>query len=332
MATSQKTAVYGIGNALVDVQMAVEDAVLDGIISRPPAGGPEKIRKGNMHLVTPGFQCDLLGLLAGRDRATVSGGSACNTLIGVAQLGCPASYCGKVADDQFGRFFGSDLRAAGVNYSVPPGKKGTGTCVVLVTPDAQRTMFTDLGISIELTPADLDLDAIAASKWVYIEGYLWDAAGPKAASELAMEHAKKKGAKVAYSFSDSFCVRRALDDFRRFTKEYVDLVFCNEDEAHAFAGQEDTQAALKAIAGYGTGVALTCGSKGSILMLDGKRHDIPCKPVKPVDTTGAGDLYAAGVLAGLCKALPPAEAGGLGASMAAKVVAVRGARIPASAL
>ncbi|MBI5622717.1 MAG: adenosine kinase [Elusimicrobia bacterium] len=324
--------VYGIGNALIDVQMSVEDGVLERIAAAPPPGGPEKIRKGNMHLVTPSFQCDLLGMLQGRDRATVSGGSACNTMIGVAQLGCRAAYCGKVGADSFGTFYGSDLRAAGVSYAVPPGKQGTGTCVVLVTPDAQRTMFTDLGISIELTPADLDLDAIAGSKWVYIEGYLWDAAGPKAASELAMERAKKKGAKVAYSFSDSFCVRRALADFRRFTKEYVDLVFCNEDEACAFADRPDAESALKEIRSCGAGVALTRGARGSLLHLDGERHDIPCVPAKPVDTTGAGDLYAAGVLAGLSKGLPPRKAGELGSSMAAKVIAVRGARIPASAL
>ncbi|MBI5882091.1 MAG: adenosine kinase [Elusimicrobia bacterium] len=324
--------VYGIGNALIDIQMAVEDPVLDAIFSGPPKGGPEKIGKGNMHLVDSGFQGELIGRLEGRDRATVSGGSACNTMIGIAQLGCPAAYCGKVADDSFGWFFGKDLTAAGVVYGVPPGRKGTGTCVVLVTPDAQRTMFTNLGISIELTPADLDLDAIAKAKWVYIEGYLWDAAGPKAASELAMEHAKKHGVKVAYSFSDSFCVNRALADFRRFTKEYVDLVFCNQDEACAFAGRDNAEEALSEIAKYDTGVALTLGAEGSILALDGKRHDIKPIPVKPVDTTGAGDLYAAGTIAGLCRGLPPQEAGTLGASMAAKVIAVRGARIPASAL
>ncbi|MBI4677451.1 MAG: adenosine kinase [Elusimicrobia bacterium] len=325
-------AVYGIGNALVDLQMSVEDPVLEGIISQVPSGGPDRIRKGNMHLVSPGFQEEVLRRLAGRDRATVSGGSACNTMIGVAQLGGRAAYCGKVADDSFGRFYADDLRAAGVEYAVPPGGQGTGTCIVLVTPDAQRTMFTSLGISIELDPADLDLDAIAETKWVYIEGYLWDAPGPKAASVLAMERAKRGGAKVAYSYSDSFCVRRALDDFRRFTKEFVDLVFCNEDEACAFAGREDAEDALAEIAKHGAGVALTRGKKGSILLLDGERHDVAPVPVKPVDTTGAGDLYAAGVLAGLCRGLPAAAAGALGSTMAARVIAVRGARIPAAML
>ncbi|MBI5211005.1 MAG: adenosine kinase [Elusimicrobia bacterium] len=324
--------VYGIGNALVDIQMPISDQVLRKLASAKLPGGPADCRKGNMHLVDAGFQQETLKILERRERATVSGGSACNTLIGVAQLGRKAAYCGKVGRDAYGKFFGRDLRAASVGYDVPMGERGTGTCIVLVTPDAQRTMFTSLGISIELTPGDLDLDGIASSKWVYIEGYLWDAAGPKAASEKAMEHAKRHGAKVAYSYSDSFCVRRALDDFRRFTKEFVDLVFCNEDEARAFAGCQDTEAALREIATYDTGVALTCGKKGSILVLDGERHDIAPVPVKPVDTTGAGDLYAAGVLAGLCGGRPAKEAGELGSRMAARVIAVRGARIPASAL
>ncbi|MFH2203138.1 MAG: adenosine kinase [Elusimicrobiota bacterium] len=324
--------VYGIGNALVDVQAGVEDAVLDKIIALKTPGAPERIAKGNMHLVDAAAQQAVLGQLAGHDLATVSGGSACNTMIGLAQLGGRAAYCGKVAGDQYGSFFAEDLRAAGVDYNVPFGEQGTGTCAVLVTPDAQRTMFTNLGISIELKPEDLDFDAIAAAKWVYIEGYLWDAAGPKAASVKAMEYAKNNGIKVAYSYSDSFCVQRALEDFRRFTKDYVDLVFCNDDEACAFAGRDDIEAALKEIEKYGTGIAATRGKQGSILVLDGARHDIAPVSCVPVDTTGAGDLYAAGVLAGLCRGLPPAEAGALGSKMAAHAISVRGARIPASAL
>jgi len=324
--------VYGIGNALVDIQTGIEDALLDEIIAAKPPGAPAKIGKGNMHLVDSGAQRAILKHLDGLDLVTVSGGSACNTMIGLAQLGCDAAYCGKVADDKYGSFFAEDLRAAGVAYDVPFGKQGTGTCTVLVTPDAQRTMFTDLGISIELKAEDLDLDAVAAAKWVYIEGYLWDAPGPKAASERAMEHAKKNGVKVAYSYSDSFCVERALEDFRRFTKDFVDLVFCNEDEARAFAGRQDTEDALKEIEKYGTGIAVTRGKEGSVLVYEGKRHDIAPVRVTPVDTTGAGDLYASGVLAGLCGGLSAAEAGARGSKMAAHAISVRGARIPASAL
>jgi len=320
--------VYGIGNALVDIQAPISDESLQEIISAGLPGTPSPVCKGNMHLVDARFQGALLQKLADKEFHTVSGGSACNTLIGMAQVGCRAKYSGKVGSDVYGGFFADDLRAAGVGYEVPAGQGDTGTCIVLVTPDAQRTMFTHLGISIKLTPKDLDLDAIASSKWVYIEGYLWDAPGPKAASVLAMEHAKRKGVKVAYSYSDSFCVQRALPDFRAFTKDYVDLVFCNESEARAFAGVEDSGEALSRISKLGPGVAMTLGCAGSCISYGGKTVAVPVVPVTPVDTTGAGDLYATGVLAGLCQGKSLEEAGALGSRLASKIISVRGARMP----
>lgn len=320
--------VYGIGNALVDVQVKLDDAPFTALFSKRHPDAPEKIGKGNMHLVRPGYQAHLLGSLGDLERRTVSGGSACNTMIGISRLGSKAKYAGKVGEDEFGAFFSKDLRAAGVDYEVPFGKSRTGTCVVLVTPDAQRSMFTDLGISIELTPEDLDLDAVKDSKWVYIEGYLWDAPGPKAASVRAMEHAKRHGVKIAYSYSDSFCVQRAHDDFKNFTKEFVDLVFCNQDEACAFAERDDVGAAIDVIRGLGADAAVTLGKRGSVIARDGARVEVPPEPVTPVDSTGAGDLYAAGVLAGLCQGKPIEEAGAMGSKMAAQVLAVHGARIP----
>jgi len=323
--------VFGIGNALVDVQAAVSDETLSKAMNcgRAPLTGPAA--KGGMSLVDREYQRCLLDSLGTADLATVSGGSACNTMIGLSRLDCRSAYAGKVGKDDYGAFFAKDLRAAGVAYEVPPGKKQTGTCVVLVTPDAQRTMFTDLGISIELTPSDLDIDLIGESRWIYIEGYLWDAAGPKEASIQAMEQAKKKGVQVAYTYSDSFCVERALDDFQAFTKEYVDLVFCNEAEARAFTGREDPEAALEAIRDLGTGVALTLGGKGSLLSWNGETRRIAPEKITPVDSTGAGDNYAAGVLAGLCKDLSVEAAGALGSRTAARALMVRGARVPVEA-
>ena len=320
--------VYGIGNALVDVQAKLDDAAFAEIISAEHTHRPDPIGKGNMHLVDPLYQEHLLRKIGSLERRTVSGGSACNTMIGISRLGCKAKYAGKVGSDDLGVFFAEDLNAAGVEYDVPQGGKSTGSCVVLVTPDAQRSMFTDLGISIELKEDDLDLDAIAASKWVYIEGYLWDAAGPKAASVRAMEYAKSMGVRVAYSYSDSFCVERARADFKAFTRDFVDLVFCNADEACAFAEVESVPDAIAAIQKLGTDVAVTRGKDGSTIAFDGSMIDVPPEPVDPIDSTGAGDLYAAGVLAGLCQGKSITEAGGMGSRLAAQVLTVHGARIP----
>jgi sugar/nucleoside kinase (ribokinase family) len=320
--------VYGIGNALVDVQTKLDEAAFEEVISAGHAHRPDPIGKGNMHLVDPLYQEHLLGRVGGLERRTVSGGSACNTMIGLSRLGCRAKYAGKVGSDDLGAFFAADLNAAGVEYDVPPGEPGTGSCVVLVTPDAQRSMFTDLGISTTLDESDLDLDAIAHSKWVYIEGYLWDAEGPKAASVRAMEHAKSKGVKVAYSYSDSFCVERAHADFKAFTRDYVDLVFCNADEARAFAEVGSVPDAIAVIQGLGAGVAVTLGEEGSIIAFDGATVEVSPEPVHPIDSTGAGDLYAAGVLAGLCQGKSIGEAGRMGSRLAAQVLAVHGARIP----
>jgi sugar/nucleoside kinase (ribokinase family) len=321
--------VYGIGNALVDIQAQVSDEFLTKVRSEH---FPGVIKKGTMHLVNTDFQAHLLNLLEGESLHTVSGGSACNTMLGLAQLECSAKYAGKVGDDLYGNFFTKDLHREGVAFDVPMGKHATGTCIILVTPDAQRTMFTNLGISVELTPDDISEADVAAAQWIYIEGYLWDAPGPRAASLKAMQLAKQHGVKVAYTFSDPFCVERARADFRRFTQNFVDLVFCNEDEARTFMEEESLEAILAGITSHQTGVAMTRSEKGSIISWNGIRHEIPPVLVKPVDTTGAGDLYAAGVLAGLSRGNDIATAGRLGSRLASEVIAIPGARLPKSAV
>lgn len=324
--------VYGIGNALVDIQVQVDDALLHRILHDPHPARPLHSGKGSMHLVDTGFQGHLLQLLEDHDHHTASGGSGCNTMFGLAQMGVRVKYAGKVGDDVYGAFYTEDLHQAGVDFDVPFGADATGTCLVLVTPDAQRTMFTHLGISVALTPNDLDLDTIARSRWVYIEGYLWDAPGPRAASIKAMETAKRHGARIAYSYSDPFCVARARDDFDAFTREFVDLVFCNEAEALAFAQTDSAESALAHLRTLHTNVALTRSAQGSVIVFDGATYTIPPVVVDPVDTTGAGDLYAAGVLAGLCQGQTIQEAGLLGSRLAAQVITVRGARLPQQAV
>lgn len=317
--------VYGIGNALVDILVHVSQDFLDSL-QRETTAFP--IHKGSMHLVGTDFQGHLLRLLESYEQHTVSGGSAANTMFGLAQLGARVTYAGKVGNDVYGSFYADDMHNMGVHFPVARGHNPTGTCIILMTPDAQRTMFTNLGISIELTADDIDAAQIERSQWLYIEGYLWDPPAPRAASIKAMQIAKAAGVKIAYSFSDAFCVHRARDDFRAFTRDYVDLVFCNETEALAFAGAEFIHDALADIEALGTNVALTRGAEGSIITYRGERHVVPAVPVRAIDTTGAGDLYAAGVLHGLCRNLPIPQVGALAAELGAKVVAVSGARLP----
>ncbi|MBI4238817.1 MAG: adenosine kinase [Deltaproteobacteria bacterium] len=320
--------VYGIGNALVDIQANVSDDLLQQITRDVPSTTHDRLAKGTMHLVDTTTQGHILRLLEEIGTHTVSGGSAANTMIGVAHLGGRAAYAGKVGDDVYGAFYAEDLHKASVAYRVPFGHAETGTCIVLVTPDAQRTFFTHLGISTALTPNDIDEAAIKASQWVYIEGYLWDAPGPKAASLKAMELACHYGVKVAYSFSDPFCVRRARSDFRDFTERFVDLVFCNEEEALAFTDAGNVEDAIGTITALDTAVAITRGERGSLFAMNGTRHIVPPVHVDAIDSTGAGDLYAAGVLHGLCSGKTPAEAGELGSALAARILTVRGARLP----
>lgn len=318
--------VYGIGNALVDILAQVDDAFLNTVLAHPyPSEAGHT--KGSMTLVSTDFQGHLLRLLENQQVRTVSGGSGANTMIGVAHLGGTAGYTGKVGNDVHGTFYADDLHAAGVHYNVPFHHETTGTCIVLVTPDAQRTMFTHLGCSVALTPADVDEAAIKAAQWVYIEGYLWDAPGPRAAAMKMTQIAHQHGVKVACTFSDAFCVRRSLDHLRELARTYVDFVFCNEEEARIFTGAADAGGALRAIRELGCGVAITRGAQGSLISHNDEAHEIPAVRVHAVDTTGAGDLYAAGVLCGLTGGCTVQEAGLRGAQAAAQVIAVHGARL-----
>ncbi|MBI2346871.1 MAG: adenosine kinase [Deltaproteobacteria bacterium] len=317
--------VYGVGNALVDLVVPVRDDLLRDLLATH-AGG--KATKGSMTLMDQVGQQRLLADVESLAERTVAGGSGANSMFGIAQLGGRPRYAGKVGNDRFGNFFAQEMNGVGVHFDVPAHAASTGTCTVLVTPDGERTMFTHLGSSMELAPGDIDASAIRSSQWLYVEGYLWDSPGTRAASLKAMETAKTHGVKVSYSFSDSFCVRRALADFREFTRAYVDLVFCNEEEALAFSSTDRIDEAIRDIEGLGAAVALTRGSRGSIISADGKCYEITPLAVSVVDTTGAGDCYAAGVLYGLTHGYGWEDAGRLASRIAAQVVTVSGPRLP----
>ncbi len=311
------TDVLAIGNAIVDVLAHAEEVFL----------AEQGLEKGAMTLIdaeTAERLYDLMG-----PGVECSGGSAANTVAGVAGFGGSAAYIGKVRDDELGRIFRHDIRAAGVAFDTAPARDGppTARCLVLVTPDAQRTMHTYLGACVELTPGDIDPDRVRASKVTYLEGYLWDPPRAKEAFLSAIEIAHGAGRKVALTLSDNFCVERHRQEFRDLVDDHVDLLFANEDEIMALYEVDTFDAALQAVRGRVEVAALTRSERGSVILGPEAVHvvDADTAPIV-VDTTGAGDLYAAGFLHGFTRGLDLAHCGRLGGVAAAEVIAHMGAR------
>ena len=310
--------VVGIGNAIVDIIGRCDDAFL------AKHGAP----KGHMRLVDP---ATLMALYTNMGPGIeVSGGSAANTIAGVASLGGKTGFIGKIANDEFGRIFAHDIRAQGVafNSAAVDGAAGsTSRSLILVTPDGERTMNTYLGVSTHFTPADLDTGLIASAQIVYLEGYLFDSDDAKTAFRTAAQIAHAAGRKVALSLSDSFCVDRHRAELREFVQGGVDILFANESEIISLYETADFDAAAKMAAHDVKLAALTRGAKGSVILADGALTAIPVAPVaKVIDTTGAGDLYAGGFLYGLARGAPLEVAGRLGSLAAAEIISHIGAR------
>jgi sugar/nucleoside kinase (ribokinase family) len=309
--------VIGIGNAMVDVlSQADED-----LITR------QGLAKGTMRLVDEA-QAQALYEAMGPG-VEMSGGSAANTVVGVASFGGRAHYVGKVRDDQLGDVFGHDLRATGVGYDTPRATSGppTGRCLILVTPDAQRTMSTFLGASVRLGPADVDRALITRGKILYLEGYLFDPPDAQEAFRAAAAIAHAAGRKVALTLSDPFCVERHRAAFLDLVQHHVDILFANEAEIGALYRVRDFDAAVSHVRGHCELAALTRSAKGSVLVQGDRLHVVQAHPVDAVvDTTGAGDLYASGVLYGLAQGLDLPTCGRLGSLAAAEVIAHVGAR------
>lgn len=310
--------VLGIGNAIVDViARAEEDFLLK-----------QGMRKGMMALIDePRAQAiyDAMG-----PAVEMSGGSAANTIVGLASLGARAAFIGKVKDDQLGRAFAHDIRAAGVAFDVRPAAAGpsTGRCYVLVTPDGERTMNTYLGAAQDLHPGDIDEAAISASAIIYLEGYLWDPKHAKDAFLKAAKIAHDAERKVALTLSDAFCVDRWRDEFLQLMRSgTVDLIFANEAELRSLYQTSDFDAALKALRDDIDVAVVTRSEKGCVVINPQDVEAVPAFPVKHVvDTTGAGDLFAAGFLSGLARGADDRTCGRLGAMAAAEVIGHLGAR------
>ncbi|MCR9145391.1 MAG: adenosine kinase [bacterium] len=319
---NQKYDVFGVGNAIVDTLAFTEDAFLE----------KHQIAKGVMTLVEGDGQGKLLNDLQNQSLELRSGGSAANSMYNIALSGGKALYTGKVADDPNGEFYRRDLEKAGIGFHVKALSENegpTGTCVVMTTPDSQRTMCTHLGVSTRLSAADIDEDLLKESKIVYVEGYLWTGDSTRAASIAAMEAAKKHGAKVAFTFSDPFLVNGFKDDFTKLVKDYCDIVFCNKDEAQHFTGWQDMDAVVKEIANLCELVFVTSSEEGAYVC-EHKGADVhrePGFPVNAVDTNGAGDAFAGGALYGLSQGWDNAKCARWGNYLGSQIVQIHGARL-----
>ncbi|MEO1528466.1 MAG: adenosine kinase [Planctomycetota bacterium] len=309
--------VFGVGNALVDIQAQVQDALLEKL----------SIDKGVMTLVDNDQQAGVLASLDGQSLNRCAGGSAANTIVAIAELGGKAGYVGKVGRDAIGEFFLNEMRDIGVAMTVDPGDDPTGTCAVLITDDAQRTMLTNLGATATLTAEDIDESVIADSKYVYVEGYLLTGDTTKVAAYKAMDLAKKNNVKIAFTASDPFLVNLIRDEIWDLITGPVDLFFCNEEEAKSLTGEEDPLVAAGKIHEHCENVALTLGGKGSIVVHGGDSFPIEGVSVDALDTTGAGDMYAGALLYGITNGLEWPAAGHLASHAAARIVSQLGARL-----
>ncbi|MGE0715421.1 MAG: adenosine kinase [Alphaproteobacteria bacterium] len=309
--------VVGIGNAIVDVLAHADDAFL----------ASEGLTKGTMALIDA-ERADALYSRMGPG-VEMSGGSAANTMAGIASLGSRAAYFGKVRDDALGGIFRHDITAAGVAFPTAPATGGASTarCLILVTPDAQRTMNTYLGACVGLGPEDVDPGTVTSSAVTYLEGYLFDPPRAREAFVVAARLARNARRKVALSLSDPFCVDRHRDALAAFVRDHVDILFANEAEILSLTGAADFAGAVEAARATVPLAALTRSAQGSVVVAGDATHEVAAAPVaRVVDTTGAGDLYAAGFLHGLTAGRDLAACGRIGALAAAEVIGHFGAR------
>lgn len=288
--TAPRYDVIAIGNAIVDVMAPCDDELIEEL----------GLNKGGMTLVDTARAQELYDAMG--SAREISGGSAANTLAGMAALGAQCAFVGQVADDQLGSIFAHDIRAVGIDFDTPvrAGDPPTARCLIFVTPDGERTMNTFLGASQFLPPAALDDELIASAGILYLEGYLWDPEEPRRAMRRAIEVARSAGRKVAFTASESFVIDRHGDDFRALIEEgQIDILFVNEHELASLTGEGDFETGVAAVAGKVPVLVATRSAKGAIAIANGERAEVAAEPVeRVVDTTGAGDLFAAGFLTG----------------------------------
>ena len=317
----KKYHVIGLGNALVDQEYKVTDEFL----------AAHGLEKSIMTLLDAAQQDSLLNQLNKEFRLEkrAGGGSAANSLVALSQFGGRAFYCCKVANDEAGAFYRHDLENAGVatRLEVQDNDGLTGKCVVMVTPDAERTMCTHLGITIDFSEQELELDTIAESEYLYIEGYLATSEIAREAVKVARDKAKASGTKIALTFSDSSMVLYFKEGLQEFLEPGVDLLFCNEDEALEYTGERDFDDAMAALLKRAKEVVITRGPAGAVIGQQDRRVQVPGFKVKAIDTNGAGDMFAGAYMYGITQGLTSAQAGTLASRSAAAVVSSYGPRL-----
>ncbi len=318
----KKYHVYGVGNALVDMEFEVEDAFFES----------NAIDKGVMTLVDEDRQHELLGHLDAFDGKKASGGSAANTIIASSYFGGKSFYSCKVANDELGDFYVNDLQQAGVDSNVGDGRKEgiTGKCLVMVTPDAERTMNTFLGITANFSVDELNLAAIKDSEYLYIEGYLVSSDTGRHAAIEARKVAEENGVKTALTFSDPAMVQFFKDGLREMIGDKVDLLFCNDAEAMSWSESDNLDDAIESLKVVANTFAITLGAKGAILFDGKKLIEISPHEVKALDSNGAGDMFAGAFLYGITHGHSFYEAGNIASLAAARVVSQFGPRLAAS--
>ncbi|MEE4244004.1 MAG: adenosine kinase [Kangiellaceae bacterium] len=312
--------IYGIGNALVDIEVEVTEQELEQL----------SIEKGVMTLVDEDRQNLLLKELTGEHHKRACGGSAANTVIGAAKLGAECFYSCKIADDEMGQFYASDLHQEGVisnlnQMSHEPGH--TGRCIVMVTPDADRTMNTHLGITGDISYQQIDEVALAQSQWLYIEGYLVSSEPAKQAAIQAKGFAEKSGVKTAFSLSDPNMVKFFGGGLTEMIGKGVDLLFCNRDEAVEFTSTKDLDEACDKLQSIAKSFVITLGSEGALIVNNGEKISVAAQPVAPVDTNGAGDLFAGAFLYAITHGYSFEQAGKLASFASGTLVTQFGPRL-----
>lgn len=314
---NKKFNVYGIGNAIMDLQLKVEEKDLELF----------SLEKGAMQLVEVATQQKLIEHFHGQDINLASGGSAANTMIAISQLGGQTGYACLVGEDDYGKFYFDEMKEIGVElHTKPVSGKPTGSCVILITPDAERTMNTHLGASAELSEKEVSEEMLSQSEWLYIEGYLFSSEVGQGAVREAVSLAKKHGVKIAVTFSDGFIVDVFGDPLREVVAQ-SDLVFANLNEAQRFTGKTNDEEVFSALCDLVPNVAMTMSERGAKICFDGTREHLDVTPVKAVDDTGAGDMFAGGFLYGITQGMSGKEAGELACFLAGKVVSQLGPRL-----
>jgi len=315
--------VYGIGNAIVDLLIFIDDLFLNEI----------SLPKGHMTLTSAKEQALLINQIENRNLKLqmTSGGSAANTMITVSRAGGKAFYTGKIALDPYGEFYRINLLEAGVDFDVRPlgeDHGSTATCVVLVTPDAERTMSTHLGVSVLLTEQDIQEDIIKKSQMLYIEGYLWLNEKTRNAALKAIDIAKKNQIPVGFTFSDGFVVQQYKKDFLKLMENQdFSIVFMNLDEGYFFTEKSNEEEIIEDLKQFSNWIFLTASEKGCYVIKNHQAKLVSGFPVKPLDTTGAGDTFAGGVIFGLTHGYTPEESAKIGNFLASEVVQIQGARL-----